>query len=209
MQKANLIPAFQKFKERLPLALFEKNRARFIQLFKEEIGDTASKGIALLQGASEVPLYSSDVCYPEYQEAFFYYLFGATEMDCVGVIDFATEKPILFAPKLDNLYQVWMTIYTKEDLAAKYNIEVRNIAELPAYLNEERKPETIYVNRGVNSDSGLTTGTPDLSKFGISGDTDVNATRMHDILSEARVIKSPEEIEVMRWASQITAECHV
>jgi len=102
-----------------------------------------------------------------------------------------------------------MTIYTKEDLATKYNIEVRNVSELPAYLNEERKPETIYVNRGVNSDSGLTTGTPDLSKFGIAGDTDVNATRMHDILSEARVIKSEEEIEVMRWASQITAECHV
>ena len=123
---------------------------------------TAAKGIAVFQGVSEIPLYSSDVCYPEYQEAYIYYLFGVSEMDCVGVLDFATEKTILFVPQLDNLYMIWMTVYTKEDLAAKYNMEVRYLSELTAYLNEERKPETIYVNRGVNTDSGLTTATPDL-----------------------------------------------
>ena len=49
MQKANQIEAFQQFKNKLPLVIFEKNRARFIQLFKEEIGaQTAVKGIALL-----------------------------------------------------------------------------------------------------------------------------------------------------------------
>jgi hypothetical protein len=38
-----------------------------MSLFKSEIGEVvANKGIALLKGASEVPLYSSDVCYPEY-----------------------------------------------------------------------------------------------------------------------------------------------
>lgn len=145
----------------MPNTLFEKNRARFVKLFKEEVS-TAAKGIAVFQGVSEVPLYSSDVCYPEYQEAYFYYLFGATEMDCIGVLDFATDKPILFVPQLDNLYKIWMTVYTKEDLAAKYNMEVRYLVELGPYLNEERKPETIYVNRGVNTDSGLTTVTPDL-----------------------------------------------
>jgi Xaa-Pro aminopeptidase len=31
---------------------------------------------------------------------------------------------------------------------------------------------------------------------------------MHDILVEARVIKNDEEIEAMKWASQITAESH-
>jgi Xaa-Pro aminopeptidase len=32
---------------------------------------------------------------------------------------------------------------------------------------------------------------------------------MHDVLSESRVIKNDEEINVMKWASQITAESHV
>jgi hypothetical protein len=99
-------------------------------------------------------LYSSDVAYPEYQEAFFYYLFGATEMDCFGVIDFATGQPILFAPQLDRILEIWMTIYTTEDLIAKYGFEVRKVETLQAYI-DERKPETIYLNAGTNSDSGL------------------------------------------------------
>ena len=73
-----------------------------------------NKAVAVFKGASEVPLYSSDVAYPDYQEAYFYYLFGSTEMDHYGVIDFATEKAILFVPRLDNLYKIWMTVLTNE-----------------------------------------------------------------------------------------------
>ena len=57
-----------------------------------------------------MPIYSSDVNYPEYQEAFFYYLFGVPEMDCYGVIDFENEKTFLFVPRLDNYYKIWMTV---------------------------------------------------------------------------------------------------
>ena len=31
---------------------------------------------------------------------------------------------------------------------------------------------------------------------------------MHNILAESRVIKNDEEIQIMRWASQITCEAH-
>ena len=75
----------------LPQTLFEKNRKQFIRMFKEANQEKAHDAVGFFQGASEVPLYSSDVCYPEYQEAFFYYLFGAHEMDCFGVIDFHNE----------------------------------------------------------------------------------------------------------------------
>ena len=30
-------------------------------------------------------------------------------MDCYGVIDFENEKSILFFPKLDDYYKIWMT----------------------------------------------------------------------------------------------------
>jgi len=52
--------------DKLSNSLFQKNRARFIQLFKEELGEKSQKAIALFKGSSEVPLYSSDVAYPEY-----------------------------------------------------------------------------------------------------------------------------------------------
>jgi hypothetical protein len=90
--------------------------------------------VALFKGASEVPLYSSDVSYPSYQEAFFYYVFGAIEMDLYGLVDFNQEKAILFVPRLDNMYKIWMTVMTKEDYATKYDLEVRYIDELQEYL---------------------------------------------------------------------------
>ncbi len=64
---------------------------------------------AFFRGASEVPLYSSDVCYLEYQEAPFYYLFGVHEIDCYAIIDFHNEKAVLFAPRHSNLWGIWMS----------------------------------------------------------------------------------------------------
>lgn len=92
-------------------------------MFKEHLGDQLPKNaVGFFKGASEVPMYSSDVCYPEYQEAFFYYLFGACEMDCYGAIDFENEKAILFVPNPDVLYKIWMTVLSKDDFKKKYNL---------------------------------------------------------------------------------------
>ena len=48
-------------------------------------------------------------------------------MDCYGFIDFNKEKVIVFAPLLDNLYKIWMTVSTMEELSAKYDLEFRNV----------------------------------------------------------------------------------
>ena len=60
---------------------------------------------------------------------------------------------------------------------------------------------------GVNTDSKLTTAVPEEEKY--SGVCEkVDTTTMHDILVESRVLKTPEELVVMRWASWITSEAH-
>jgi len=100
--------SYEPIKVKLPNSLFAKNRQQFISMFKKTV-PVKEGDFALFRGASEVPLYSSDVNYPEYQEAYFYYLFGVHEMDCYAIIDFHNEKAVLFAPKLDNLYKIWMT----------------------------------------------------------------------------------------------------
>lgn len=43
-------------------------------------------------------------------------------MDCYGVIDFDTEKSILFVPKLDNYYKIWMTVLDTDEFKTKYNL---------------------------------------------------------------------------------------
>jgi len=134
--------ASQEFKasdivDKLPNTLFQKNRARFIGMFKEQMGEKAQKSIAVFKGASEVPLYSSDVAYPEYQEAFFYYLFGAVEMDCYGVIDFDSEEATLFVPNMDNFYKIWMTVMKADDFKAKYEINVQYVENLQQFILEK------------------------------------------------------------------------
>lgn len=62
----------QEFKDKglvdlLPQTLFQKNRAQFVRMFKEQMGDNLPKhAVGFFKGASEVPIYSSDVCYPDY-----------------------------------------------------------------------------------------------------------------------------------------------
>jgi len=180
-------------------------------MFKEAKGaDLPKNAVALFQGASEVPMYSSDVAYPEYQEAFFYYLFGVTEMDSFAVIDFTNEKTILFLPKLDNYYKIWMTVLTVDEYKKKYSLvdEIMFVDQMEEYLKTQ-SPEVVYVNKGVNSDSGLTTMVPDEQLYlEVCPDAKTDSTFMHNILSESRVIKNDEEIEIMRWASKITCEAH-
>jgi Xaa-Pro aminopeptidase len=114
--------------------------------------------MGFFKGASEVPIYSSDVVYPEYQESHFYYIFGVSEMDCYGVIDFEKEKSILFIPRPDEMYKIWMTVLGIEDFRKKYPLidEIQYAENLENFFTE-RKPEKVYVNSGINSDSGLQT----------------------------------------------------
>jgi hypothetical protein len=50
-------------------------------MFNEKFSHPTDKYIGFFKGSNEVPLYNSDVNYPDYQEGFFYYLFGAVEND--------------------------------------------------------------------------------------------------------------------------------
>ena len=130
-------------------------------------------------------------------------------MDCYGFLDITNEKAILFVPKLDALYKIWMTVMTKEDFQSKYEVEVRYMGDLEEFMATECSPAnnvTVYVNHGVNSDSKQTTWIPD-GKY-LEG-LKVDRESMHDILAEARTVKNDEEIMAMRIASQITVEGHV
>ena len=99
-------------------------------MFNEKHSHATDKYLAFFKGSNENPLYHSDVNYPDYQEAFFYYLFGAVENDCFGLIDFQDKKGILFIPKADPLHQIWMNILSKDEFEKKYDIECHYVEEI-------------------------------------------------------------------------------
>lgn len=57
-------------------------------------------------------------------------------MDCCGFLDLHNDHVILFVPRLDNLYKIWMTVMTKEESAVFYDLEVRYIDELETILQQ-------------------------------------------------------------------------
>jgi Xaa-Pro aminopeptidase len=57
---------------------------------------------------------------------------------------------------------------------------------------------TLYLNHGVNSDSGLTVALPNEKYL---KNHEINKDTLHNLLAESRVIKNDEEILAMRWAS--------
>lgn len=104
-----------------------------------------------------------------------------------------------------------MTVLTHEEWTKKYSLidqilYVDQIEETLKSLN----PEIVFLNQGVNSDSGLTTMVPEEILYKTSlPRAKVDLLIMHNILCESRVFKTPEEIEIMRWASKITCEGHL
>ena len=55
-------------------------------------------------------------------------------MDCYALIDLHKDHIILFVPQLDNLYKIWMNIFTKEEASTKYGVEVRYINQIEETL---------------------------------------------------------------------------
>jgi Xaa-Pro dipeptidase len=199
------------YQEGLPNELFQANRSKFLANFRLALGGTREESktnaIAFFKGIGDVPIYNSDVNYPFHQEGNFYYLFGVQEPDCYGALDIDSGKPTLFVPKTSYLYKIWMTVLTKEDFEKKYEIEeVVFTDDMEAWL-VERKATRVFVNGGVNTDSGLENLLPE-DKY-LKSIESIDKENMYEVLANTRVTKTELEIDVMRWATKITVEGHV
>lgn len=76
------------------------------------------------------------------------------------VVTLPDFKPHLFIPKFDFIYKIWMTTFEIEDAKKAYpDFEVHYNDELEEFVKNHGK-RLIYINKGVNSDSGLETLVP-------------------------------------------------
>lgn len=189
---------------RLPNSVFKTNREKFIKAFKEKVPEH-DKSLLLFKGKDDMPIDSTDIDYEIKQESFFYYLFGVQEPGCSAAIDITNEKTYLFFPKTDAIYAIWMKVLTKDQMHETYpDFEIKYTEELENWV-KDFEPSQVYINSGVNTDSGLNTVVPQfkwLEEHKVENDT------MHDILAECRVIKSEEEIKFLELANDITSEAH-
>lgn len=136
------------------------------------------------------------------------YLFGLEQRDLFGVIEIDTGRQVVFIPRLPDSYRLWMIVKSKEEYEKEHNVATYYADELETYL-QSYQPTTIYLNDGLNSDSGRRPAelTKPVSKA--ISDYDQNRTDLFEVMSECRVNKSEEEIMLMSWITQLSCEAHV
>eukprot|EP01129_Flabellula_baltica_P012980 TRINITY_DN595_c1_g1_i1.p1 TRINITY_DN595_c1_g1~~TRINITY_DN595_c1_g1_i1.p1 ORF type:complete len:518 (-),score=131.96 TRINITY_DN595_c1_g1_i1:13-1479(-) len=187
--------------------LHKKNRDKLVNAVTEG-GVDVDACVALFQGGESEMRHDTDHETVFRQESFFQYLFGVKEPDFYGVICLDSGESILFIPRLPESYAVWMgEIYPPEYYKKLYAVDhAYYVDELEHVLAEVLKVKAIHVLDGVNSDSGSSFKSPQFN--GIENFEIIKTDLMHHLV-ECRVIKTEEEIELMRYVNKISSDAHI
>ena len=129
------------------------------------------------------------------------------EPDCYGAIHIGSGKSFLFIPRLPQEYAIWMgEIKPLQHFKDRYEVdEVYYVDEINERL-KDMNPERLLLLQGPNSDSGKVCKPAKLPET-VAVDKDLDL--LHKEISECRVIKSKEEIDVLRYVARISSEAHV
>lgn len=189
---------------RVPLELHKLNRKRLIERLQSK--GVEARSIVVLQGGEPKLQDSSDRELVFRQESFFHWTFGAKEPDCYGAVEVDTGRSILFIPRLPQEYVVWMgKIHPKEHFQKLYAVDEVHFTDEIAEVLEKKNPSQLLTLNGQNTDSGNYTkeaAFDGISKFKVDNKI------LHPEIVECRVIKTPMEIEVLRYTNKISSEAH-
>ncbi|XP_042895505.1 xaa-Pro dipeptidase [Parasteatoda tepidariorum] len=179
------------------------NRKRVCQELKKL---NLGKSIIVLEGGDSKTRYCTDHEELFRQESFFHWAFGVLEPGCFGAIDVNSFRSYLFFPKLPESYAVWMgKLHTLDHFKNRYSVdEVHYVNDIAAVL-KSLAPDVLLTLKGINSDSG--NETHEAVFEGIS-DFKVDNTSLYPRMVECRVIKTPLELEVLRYVNKLSSDAH-
>lgn len=187
--------------------------AYMAELPKEEFGERRTRVFTQMQPNSALLLFSeiekrrnNDCTYPFRQDSYFWYLTGFNEPNAALLLlkTEQAEKAIIFLRPRDPLLETWNG----------------------RRLGVERAPQQLNVNEAYSIEAFATVlpkilknltalyHVPEIHTWGdkLVAESPVNFSEILDwrpMLSEMRLIKSPNEIRLMQQAGQITALGHI
>ena len=181
---------------------------------KEFMRRMAPKSVAIIPAAHDTTR-SNDTHYRFRQDSDFFYLTGFEEPDAVAVIrPDADPKYVLFVRPRDPEREIWDgrragVEGAKNEFGAG---EAFQIAELNGKLSEYLDgAEVLYYRLGVDRDLDETI-VKEISRMRALNRKPIHPPQTiidpGTIIHEMRVLKSPEEIELMQTAADIAAEAH-
>lgn len=195
----------------IPMSLHRAARKKVAALLESR---GVTNGIALIQGGSQELQYDTDIELVFRQDSWFNYLFGVKEAEFYGAISLPSGRCTLFMPRLPSDYLIWCgEIHPPEHFKSMYDVdEVRYSDTLVDFLESsfasEPSDAKLHVMEGRNSDSGLSckpASFPGDEAFKDRMDT----SALFHAVATARVTKSPDEIEAMRYAAFVASNAHV
>ncbi|XP_032681047.1 xaa-Pro dipeptidase isoform X1 [Odontomachus brunneus] len=191
---------------KVPMSLFRDNRERLVSRLRANSQVSASGTFVVLQGGEDVPFNDTDINWPFRQESFFQWCFAVEEPGCYGALDLAAGTSILFVPRLPPEYAIWEgKLHTLDDFKKRYGVDEARYTDEIARVLKEKRAHLLLTLSGRNSDSGLLSR--ELVFDGID-EFKVNKSILYPEICECRVIKSPAEIEVLRYVCKISSDAH-
>ena len=187
--------------------------AYMAELPKEEFGERRTRVFTQMQPNSALLLFSeiekrrnNDCTYPFRQDSYFWYLTGFNEPNAVLLLlkTEQSEKAIIFLRPRDPLLETW----NGRRLGVEHAPQQLNINE--AYSIEEFATVLPKILKNLTALYYV----PEIHTWGdkLVAESAVNFIEILDwrpMISEMRLIKSPNEIRLMQQAGQITALAHI
>ncbi|CAG0921963.1 unnamed protein product [Notodromas monacha] len=189
------------------MSLHEANRQRLAQKLREN--PECAKGLVVLQGGgTEDHLrYSTDAGEAFRQESYFHWAFGVLDPDWYGAVDVDTGKSYLFMPKLHESYAIWDgRIKTPEEFKKRYGVD--EVYYLEDMTKVYERLGGVHVRTSNDIYDYIRNWTKEAVYQGF-GEFKVDNQLLFPVLSEVRVRKTEEELDVLRFAARVSADAHV
>jgi len=180
-----------------------------------ELASAIKCGIAVIPTAAE-SIRNKDAHFPYRFDSYFHYLTGFNEPESVVVvIGGKPSRSILFCRAKHEERETWAGFrYGPEEAKTQFNFDdafaIDEIDKILPQLIENR--DAIFTPIGIKSNwdnkmMGWLNKTRSRAREGIAAPASLIDVR--EILDEMRLIKDPDELNIMRRAAKISAEAHV
>ena len=174
--------------------MHHQHRNKLYSLFSQ-----TQQSIIFLEGAKVMYRYQTDYEFAFRQESNFWYVSGVNEPDCAAILDIDSKEFHLFVPKRDAQYAVWHGYVKSLD---QYRTEyapdhVHYIDELPEVIKKIQPSMVFCVDPA--SEKQFRSHQPEIP---------TNSEALIEALTDARVIKTEDELVCLRKASQVNNEAY-
>ena len=182
---------------------------------RHELASAIKFGIAVIPTAAE-RIRNKDAHFPYRFDSYFHYLTGFNEPESVVVvIGGKPSRSILFCRAKHEEREIWDGFrYGPEEAKTQFNFDdtfaIDEIDKILPQLIENK--DAIFTPIGIESNwdnkmMGWLNKTRSRAREGITAPASLIDVR--EILDEMRLIKDPDELNIMRRAAKISAEAHV